>query len=95
MDRKQKKKLILQRNKRHQIINRHAEQHALEHERQREEEEKQRAAALAQREQAEGEEQPWSARTQDILNRLTKRKRHARERWNRYAGTSGAGAMGR
>ncbi len=37
----------------------------------------------------------WSARTQDIRNRLTGKKRQAEERWNRFAGTESAGAKGR
>ena len=37
----------------------------------------------------------WSAKTQDIRNRLNNSKRQAQERWNRFAGTDAAGAMGR
>lgn len=41
------------------------------------------------------EENPvWSAKTQEIRNRLTAGKRQAAERWNRFAGTEGGGARG-
>jgi hypothetical protein len=36
----------------------------------------------------------WSAKTQEIRNKLTGQKRMAKERWNRFAGTSGGGARG-
>lgn len=36
----------------------------------------------------------WSAKTQDIRNRLTDKKRQSAERWNRFSGTSDAGARG-
>jgi hypothetical protein len=36
----------------------------------------------------------WSAKHQMIRNRLTNKKRMAKERWNRFAGTAAAGARG-
>ncbi len=39
--------------------------------------------------------QPWTARTQMIRNRLTNQKRESMDKWNRFAGTEAAGAMGR
>jgi hypothetical protein len=41
-----------------------------------------------------GEEVVWSARVGEIRNRLTGQKRKAKERWNRFAGTSGGGGRG-
>ena len=36
----------------------------------------------------------WSAKMQKVRNRLTGKKRMAKDRWNRFAGTASAGAMG-
>ena len=36
----------------------------------------------------------WSAKTQEIKNRLTDKKRMAKERWNRFAATSDSGGRG-
>src|SRR5262249_38224752 len=36
----------------------------------------------------------WSAKTQDIRNRLTDKKRAAAERWNRFSGTEDSGGRG-
>ena len=94
MDKKLKKKLLLARNRRNQLIFQHAEQHEREREKQREEED----ARLEALQDAQGETPGslvWSAKTQKIRNRLSGKKRMARDRWNRFAGTSGAGAMGR
>ena len=41
------------------------------------------------------DDQPWTAKTQMIRNRLTNQKRQSMDRWNRFAGTDAAGAMGR
>jgi stalled ribosome rescue protein Dom34 len=41
------------------------------------------------------DDQPWTARTQMIRNRLTNQRRQSNDRWNRFAGTDAAGAMGR
>jgi hypothetical protein len=93
LDRKTKKKLLIARNKRHNIVNLMAE---------RQEEESARIAAdqEEQRQSLQGkpgnivEEPVWSAKTQEIKNRLTGKKRAARDRWNRFAGTSGGGGRG-
>ncbi|TAE33309.1 MAG: hypothetical protein EAY65_05270 [Alphaproteobacteria bacterium] len=37
----------------------------------------------------------WSAQTQMIRDKLTGKKRASTDRWNRFAGTSGGGGMGR
>jgi len=91
-----KKKLMLARNKRLQMLFQHARIHAAENARIMDEE----AAALAApvektREQKDKDEQVWSAKTQEIRNRLTRKKRDAKDRWNRFAGTEGGGGMGR
>ncbi len=93
MDRKLKKKLILARNKRHQLINLQAKQHQENADQFAENE----AAVLASlTKPTEPEEQEiWSARVQEIRNKLTGQKRMAKDRWNRYSGTSGGGGMGR
>ena len=36
----------------------------------------------------------WSAKTQEIKNRLTNKKRMAAERWNRFAATGDSGGRG-
>jgi hypothetical protein len=41
------------------------------------------------------EQKAKAARTQMIRNRLTNQKRESMDRWNRFAGTEAAGAMGR
>lgn len=41
-----------------------------------------------------GEEQVWSEKVGSIRNRLTGQKRSSKERWNRFAGTSGGGGRG-
>lgn len=97
MDAKLKKKLVQLRNKKNQRIFQHAAQHRDEHERQLEDEQ----ALLTPkkdsrtREQREGDEEVWSAKVQQVRNRLTDKKRDAKDRWNRFAGTEEAGAMGR
>lgn len=93
MDKKLKKKLLLERNKRNNIIFKHAEQHAKNVELAREEEQK-RFDSLHSPATASDEE-IWSAKVQEIRNKLTGKKRASRDRWNRYAGTSGGGGLGR
>ncbi len=44
---------------------------------------------------ANDDEPVWSAKTQEIRNRLTGKKTMAKDRWNRFAGTSGGGGKGR
>lgn len=47
------------------------------------------------RDEEKQEEQLWSARTQEIRNKLNNKKREADNRWNNFAGTSDAGSRGR
>ncbi len=37
----------------------------------------------------------WSAKVEQIRNRLTGKKRESTDRWNRFAGTEGGGGRGR
>lgn len=93
---KEKKKRIMERNKRHHLVNLMAWQHegvgergdlaapeynpekSREHERERKNE----------------EEMVWSEKVGMVRNRLTGKKRASKERWNRFAGTSGGGGRG-
>ena len=92
-----KKQLIRLRNKRNQMIFRHAELHAAEHDRITEEDLERRTSKKDGKTRAQKEEdkEVWSAKTQMIKNRITGKKTKARERWNRFAATSDAGGMGR
>ncbi len=97
MDKKEKKELIRARVRKVQLLARHS----LQHQEARDEFYEGQAAMLEAQhdaaliEESKGEEEAWSARTQQIRNRLTGQKRSATDRWNRFAGTSSAGAMGR
>ncbi len=97
MDKKEKKELIRTRARKVQIIQRHA---AL-HQETRDDAYAAQAALLDEQHEASikaeavGEDEPWTARTQMIRNRLTNDKRKATDRWNRFAGTAAAGSMGR
>ena len=90
---KLKKKLIQARNRRHQIINEHAKTHQAEHQRIIEEEMERREASKG--EEGKGEEEVWSAKTQEIRDKLRRKKRKSKDRWNRFAGTSDGGGRGR
>lgn len=93
MDRKEKKKLQRQKNLKHRLFFLHVERILASIDalaappiaRAKEEAEKKKKE----------EEVVWSAKMQSIRNRLTDRKRMAEDRWNRFAGTSGGGGMGR
>lgn len=95
MDKKLRKKLIFARNHRIHIILQQIREQNLIDAVQRKENERVRRSLESSGEIAPGEEPVWSAKTQEIRDRLTGKKRHARERWNRFAGTSGGGGMGR
>lgn len=96
MSNKIKKQIIRARNRKTQIIVQHAKTHQAERD---DALEAQAAALEAAARAAEVNNDPgtevWSAKTQDIRNRLTGKKRAASDRWNRFAGTSGGGGMGR
>lgn len=89
--RKEKKKRILERNKRHNLINLMAQQHegvgeggglsAPEYDI-----EKAREDAREKKK----EEQVWADMVQGKRNALTLKRTEAKERWNRFAGTEGS-----
>lgn len=87
-----KKAAILARNKKHQLVNEQAAFHEDNRKLQREFDED-LTAQLAKSADADGNV-VWSAQLQEVRNRLTGKKRMAKERWNRYAGTSGGGGRG-
>ncbi len=43
----------------------------------------------------EGKDQEWTDKVSKVRNRLTGKKRDAKDRWNRMAGTGDAGARSR
>lgn len=90
MDRKQRLRLIHERNRRNQLIFQQAEQHQQNTDAIRE------AQNLPPPPPSNDDDTPvWSARTQEIRSKLTGRKRAAKDRWNRFAGTASGGGMGR
>lgn len=96
-EKKLKKRLQNLKNRRHQTINQHAAQHGRERDLdlEREEEMREDAREASERGAKEKKDEPaWSARMQEVRNKLDGRKRMAEERWNRYAGTAGGGGRG-
>ena len=93
---KLKKKIIQARNKRKNLILQHERMHREEHARIIDEEDAAREEAK-RRAAAEGreEDEVWSAKTQEIKDKLRKKKRKSKDRWNRFAGTSDGGGRGR
>lgn len=89
-----KKAAILARNKKHTLINEQAAFHEDSQRREREREAGVQDAALESSVGADGEV-VWSAKLQEVRNRLTGKKRMAADRWNRFAGTAGGGGRGR
>ena len=94
MDAKEKRKEVLARNKKFWRIFTQLSEVRGEEERKRKEEEQHRLAARVKDGEGAKEDVVWTARTQEIRNRLTGQKRQAKERWNRFAGTSGGGGRG-
>jgi hypothetical protein len=97
VDHKLKKKLILARNKRNQRIFQNARDHKAEHERILDAEQAMLNPEREEktREKREEEDKVWTEKTQQIRNKLTKKKHAANERWNRFAATGDAGGRGR
>ena len=97
MDKKEKKELLRTRALKMQSLQRHA----LKHQDARDTAYEAQAALLevqheeALQAEAAIDDQPWTARTQMIRNRLTGKQRDAKDKWNRFAGTAAAGGMGR
>lgn len=88
-----KKAAITARNKRDLRIKNTAELLA-ESEQKERERERELAEQLTRSTDADGNV-VWSAKLQDVRNRLTGRKRMADDRWNRFAGTASGGGRGR
>lgn len=57
--------------------------------------EQQQKSRKEREERGEDADQPWTARTQMIRNKLTNQRRQSMDRWNRFSGTAAAGGMGR
>lgn len=98
MDKSFKKAVIRERARKNQITRHHVNSHLEAHEAQLDAQQamidEQLDASREAAQEAAGKEEVWSARTQDIRNRLTNKKRKSAERWNRFAGTSAAGGRG-
>lgn len=94
--RKEKKKRILARNKRHNLINLMAWQHegvAARGDLAAPEYDPEKSRDYERRKKKE-EEVVWSEKVAFVRNRITGKKRASKERWNRFAGTSGGGGRG-
>lgn len=92
---KQKRKAaIAARNKRDNRVNIQADLHEENLQQDREREKELHEAELKRTTDADGNV-VWSARLQEVRNRLNGKKRMADDRWNRFAGTSGGGGRGR
>ncbi len=97
-EKKAKQKALRLKNRKQNIIFQHAEQHERNRDLDREREEGIREAAKkSSRGAASNKVQGpvWSAKMQEIRNKIDGKTRMANDRWNRFAGTDGAGAMGR
>lgn len=97
-EKKAKQKALRLKNRKQNIIFQHAEQHERNRDLDREREEKIREGAKkSSRSAAASKVQGpvWSEKMQNIRNKISGSERMAKDRWNRFAGTDGAGAMGR
>lgn len=90
-----KKAALLARNKRHTLVNEQAAFHEGSLEREREREAALREAQVAESSIGADGEVVWSAKLQEVRNKLNGKKRMASDRWNRFAGTAGGGGRGR
>lgn len=90
-----KKATILARNKRHTLVNEQADFHEGSLAREREREVALREAHVAESSVGADGEVVWSAKLQEVRNKLNGKKRMASDRWNRFAGTAGGGGRGR
>lgn len=88
-EKREKKKAIRERNKRDFTIFQFLRQRDLEAERVEALQESMAPAPAPKQ-----EEMVWSAKTQDIRNRLNGKKRAAATRWERFAATSDSGGRG-
>ena len=90
LSKKQKKKILDKKNKRHQQIFQAMRLRRAEAARMKGLEASLKLKKTSQAKPS-GE---WSDKTATIRNRLTGKKRESKERWNRFAGTSDAGGRG-
>lgn len=96
--RKEKKKRIMERNKRHHLVNLMAWQHEGAGERSdlaAPEYDIEKSREHAREKKKKEDELVWSEKVGFVRNRLTNKKRASEDRWNRFAGTSGGGGRGR
>ncbi|MCB0156462.1 MAG: hypothetical protein KDF65_16815 [Anaerolineae bacterium] len=91
MDKKQKKKAQLKKNRHDQQIFEAMRLRDLEAERV---EEMELARTRKPSDDEKKEDPLWSEKVSKIRNRLTGNKRTSKERWNRFAGTEGGGGRG-
>lgn len=91
-----KKQQILARNKRHQMINELARLDAADRQVQAETNARTLESAVEST-AAKGKdgEVIWSAKLQEVRNRVSGKRKMAAERWNRFSGTEGGGGRGR
>jgi hypothetical protein len=91
--RKLKKLQRMKRNRKIQLIMLHAAQHQEVQDQVRDDD----AKRCSPKEVIKNDENKeiWSAKTQKIKNKLTGKKRKAKDRWNRFSGTAGGGGKGR
>ncbi|MES2984504.1 MAG: hypothetical protein V4735_04870 [Pseudomonadota bacterium] len=95
---KVKKQQQLVKNRHAQMVNQNAEAHARGRDLEIEREEELREGALASARIAEktsAGKPVWSEKMQMVLNKNTRRRTMATDRWNRFAGTEGGGGRGR
>ena len=88
MDKKEKKKALLKKNRQLQEIFNILRLQGQEAARVRDEEEDRKPKNPESREEAPND------KVAEIRNRLTNQRRISKERWNRFAGTSGGGGRG-
>ncbi len=88
MDKKEKKKALLKKNRQLQEIFGFLRRQGLEAERVRKDEEDRKPRHEEKREEVNTD------KVAEIRNRLTNQRRISKERWNRFAGTSGGGGRG-
>ncbi len=90
LSKKEKKKLLYKKNRAHEQMYQLVRQRRVEAARVKDEDSKSKPRKRDKRKK----EKEWSAKVSKVRNRLTGKKRESKERWNRFAGTSGGGGRG-
>lgn len=90
ISKKKKKKLLAKKNKKHQLLFQMIRERKAISEHHR----KLNAGLTGPKKNEKKNTAALSDKTSSIRNRLTGRKRESKERWNRFAGTGGAGGRG-